>query len=169
MTHYFPKPIPGGQWPPPPTPPGWVAEVKVDGWRAVLAFGRVYSRGGRSLGFGPRIPSLHLDGEWHAGAFRAFDVEIPMATYYERRARLEQLAAQINSGHPPYPLHLVPHAPVDLADLDPAAEGIVWKRLESRYPLTNSETSDWVKFRRPGRHVGLGGRVVQPAGGESWR
>lgn len=161
MTPYFPAPLDGAQWPPPPLPQGWVAEVKLDGWRAWCSpDGVVTSRSGQVLGRGPAT-GVWLDGEWYAGRFYAWGIPQLRAGHGDVRRILTDWSS-VRTGR--FELDLVPEAPswfYGSDALDPAGvtgwEGVVYKKLDAPYPERDGVTASWVKYRRV-LGTGQGGR-----------
>ena len=132
--------------------PLWVTQAKLNGIRALWDGADLWSRTGgratyklnsRNLAVLRRVSQL-TDGELLPdGRYFPFDLPDHTGPLVERWAALEALAAQ-------YDLTLCPTG-VAWADVERLSwEGVVFKRLSSKYPKAYSEgktTPDWVKYR----------------------
>lgn len=115
--------------------PGWVAEVKHNGHRAVAELGRVRSRSGRELE--AVVPWAHdrVDGEYIGGRFVAFGSLRPLLDRDESRARAGALGFELVQR-----VTRTDEVPVD-------AEGVVFKAPGDAPP---GPWRGWVRCRRPG-------------------
>lgn len=128
--------------------PAWVAQAKLDGHRAIWDGRALWSRQGRRITRAPAAVAalagldITLDGElMRSGVYWVFDLPDHAGVLAERWVGLEEIVAGLDSEF----VQLMPSG-VCWADVGPAGwEGVVVKRLASRYPL--SPTPNWIKYR----------------------
>lgn len=136
----------------------WAMEPKIDGARVIWCDGTSYTRHQRVLSAAQGAEAVTsllagvnvtLDGEWlrQEGVFYAFDLPDHPGDYAARRDAL--LALVVSSIHNDR-IRCVDSLRSDFGKAYAAwrfagAEGVVWKRLDSRYRAGRSR--DWLKRR----------------------
>ena len=127
--------------------PAWVCQAKIDGWRAVWDGDALRTRSGKPIRIPPQVrdalpAGVVLEGEWEPtrGRLWLFDAPTHPGTLRERWAALQGLFCASECVQP------IPHG-VTWDQVEPHGwEGVVWKRLDSRYPCAGV-TWDWIKYR----------------------
>jgi ATP-dependent DNA ligase len=140
--------------------PDWVAQAKINGQRAVWhpPTKTLWSRGDKPIVRSPEVLAALasvrdcVDGEFvpvvgkQKGTYWMFDLPDHRGTYEERLKAVAELVKKINS---PVIKLAPPH--IDWLDVDLNEwEGVVFKRLASKYPkagVDGKTTPDWVKYR----------------------
>lgn len=130
--------------------PGWICQAKVNGKRALWDGTTLWSRQGNKIE-SPVAEALvglkvMLDGEFLQDKLYLFDVPSHTGTLVERWKQVQEVVGSLAS---PF---VVVCPLVRVWDEVPQNgwEGVVFKRLDSKYPVAFSEgkqTTAWIKYR----------------------
>lgn len=141
--------------------PDWACEAKLNGKRGHWDGETLWSRTGNKLYdkvalaeyLAAHYPGTPLDGEIVGDFFWIFDLPgMAEEPYRERRTALQALwEADVSVMGEKSLVRLTPYV-ADWSDVeDNLYEGVVFKRLESRYKMHSTpgkKIADWIKFRK---------------------